>query len=109
MTKQSLDPGDVKLFGELVVRLRKGVLPGVNASETLIRGLEGVLRRAEDEVSGRGRQTFTREDADALIRLGQQLLGAAVSTESRELRALYVNLGSGTQEVGYTLRARLGE
>lgn len=106
MSDELLDRSDVSLFADLVNRLRNGTLPDVTAPEVLISGLEDVLRRAKKEVSSSHRQAFTREEAEALIRLGQQLLGGAVVTKSPESRSLYADLGSGTQQVGYALMAR---
>lgn len=106
MADELLDPPDVALFGEFVNRLRNGTLPQVTAPEAVIHGLEDLLRRAKKEVSSGHRQAFTGEEAEVLIRLGQDLLGGAVVAKSPELISLYANLGSGTQAVGRTLRER---
>lgn len=106
MSNKSLDPTDLRLFGEFVTRFRQGRVPGVlSAPEGILERLESIYLRAQMEMSGAGRQTFTREEADLLVDCGQRMHGAVV-TETAPDQKLYLNLGSGTQNVGYDLRGR---
>jgi hypothetical protein len=106
MKGKPLDPTDVRLFGVLVNRLRNGTLPGVvSAPEGAIQRLESIYLRAQREVSGGGQQTFTRDEADLLIDIGQKMFGLVV-TDAVPVDSDVTSLGSGTQGVGYNLRER---
>lgn len=77
----------------------------VRPPESVLERLESIYLRTQMEVSGAGRQTFTRQEADLLVNLGQDLLGAIVTGAAPD-QLLYGNVGSATQYVGYRLRDR---
>jgi len=109
--RKEFDPPAIDLLELYVRAMRAGTLAqwGAPVVDSQVGQVEQVAIRARRELRAAVQEYFSRAEGELLMSIGGDLLKSGLDPKHQAELGLRANLGSGMQEVGRTILARLGD